>query len=450
MPWATFCDAAASCLAGRVNEGPDDIGASAYGPSLELFQRKVSEIESTRRAFKALAPSALLPLLRKFRSRAASDQRDKVFALLGLVNFWGQDEPITPNYKLRLSEVYLETTKKLIRSSGSLAVLSGTTASRSQTAQGFPSWITDWSYDAPYHEHVRLGMHHMYKAAGDTVHGIQLHGRTLLQTKGYHIDTIQSVFLMDNPKNDKEKLRGGVVRWREAIPWGDHTTYRSGGTIQEAFWRTVCGNAICVPAAETDLGRFRKATARDASTFRAWALPPTIDVLKHRRTSIIAGTVQGAEEPTTPEEQEKQKQRNAVHLSIDYASRGRCLIITSQGYIGTSSTMAHQGDEIFVLQGSRVPFVLRRAKGSRVCRDKLTEKLVLSTEKSEIKPGSSATAADISEQEAARFGVCNEDHDTCYRVIGDAYVHGAMESQMTWENGQVGCKRREPVSIYLV
>lgn len=450
MPWKAFSQAASRSLMGSVAESSDSIGASAYGPSLARFQRMVGEIDSTRRAWEAVEPSSLLPLLRKFRGRGATDNKDKVFALLGLVTFWGQDEPLLPDYGLRLSEVYLETTKRLIRGSKSLAILSGTIASRQTIAAGFPTWITDWSYVPPSDEHARLGTHHLYRASGDAMDGIQLHGRTLLQTDGYHIDSIGAVYSVNQATGDKERLRASVMEWRESMAWPDHAPYRRGGTVHAAFWRTICGNAVYVPGAKTERARFRAAAAADSVTYRDWSLPPRVDVLKHRRTSIISGTVQGPLEEQDAREVEALKRRNAFHLSVDRASRGRCFFVTKHGLMGLAAPGTRAGDDVFALQGSRVPLVLRRASGSRRCLEKVVEKLVLSTEeeKAKVRVGESATAADLSTQEAARFRVCNETHDVSYQVVGDAYVHGVMDGSALWDQGRTG--RRNAEGVYLI
>jgi len=75
------------------------------------------EIETTRNDWNMAEPLGLLSLLRKFRSRSASDERDKVFALLGLVKFWRNNEKkILPDYHLDAIKVSFETTKNLLAS----------------------------------------------------------------------------------------------------------------------------------------------------------------------------------------------------------------------------------------------------------------------------------------------------------------------------------------------
>ncbi|KAJ8118045.1 hypothetical protein ONZ43_g4070 [Nemania bipapillata] len=96
------------------------------------FTRVIMEIESTRRGWRELAPMVPLTVLRKFRSRLATDPRDKVFAVLGLIRSWGTEmsgqamKGISPDYTIQDSQLFLKATELLIRNTRSLATLAGT------------------------------------------------------------------------------------------------------------------------------------------------------------------------------------------------------------------------------------------------------------------------------------------------------------------------------------
>jgi hypothetical protein len=65
------------------------------------------------------------------------------------------------------------------------------------------------------------------------------------------------------------------------------------------------------------------------------------------------------------------------------ACRGRRFAVTDQGYIGLVPACSVLGDEVFLLGGAPVPFVLRRRQVKR------------------------------------------------YILVGDAYIHGVMEGEIT-------------------
>jgi hypothetical protein len=443
MPWDAFSRASLCYLSGKVTEQLGSAPSQTYGPPLARFHRLVNEIDTTRRDWNAFEPSALLPLLRKFRNRDASDKRDKVFALIGLVNFWGQDQPLVPDYETRLSEVYWKTTKHLIRSSKTLAVLSGTTASGRQISAGFPTWVTDWSYRPSSDEADRLNSQHLYRAAGQAMDGISIHGHTLLETKGYCVDRV--AMLQSGSTMLKAELRGRVANWKWLISKYDSAADISGGWLKTAFWRTVCGNVMYVPEARTERERFRKAIVSDMEAFEAWY---NDDKSANRRTSIIDGTWQDI---VSPEEQVVHKRRNAFKLAADCASKGRSFFVTQKGRLGVGPPNMQPDDGVFILHGSRVPMILRRAKNPRNCQNKVVEKLVLSTQEEQARfaAGDRSSSKLVGTREASRFSVCNESHGTCYTVIGDAYVHGIMDGNMIWEDGP-RTRLRKTESVYIV
>lgn len=443
MPWDAFSRASLCYLTGKVTEQLGSVPSQTYGPPLARFHRLVNEIDTTKRDWNAFEPSALLPLLRKFRNRDASDKRDKVFALIGLVNFWGQDQPLTPNYGLRLSKVYWETTKHLIRSSKTLAVLSGTTAGGKQTSAGFPTWVTDWSYRPSSDEADRLSSQHFYKAAGQNMDGISIHGQTLLETKGYCVDLISRV--EDSNSTPGKDLQARVASWKLRLPWPEDASYPHGGTIKNAFWRMICGDLIYVPEARTERERFRRALAHDAKAFEDWC---RVDKSANRRTSIISGTWQGI---VSPEEQIANKRCNDYKLAVDCASKGRCFFVTQKGRLGIGPPNLRPDDAVHILHGSRVPMILRKSGTSKTCRDRVVEKLVLSNDEAQttVKAGDQNKSNVVASREASRYSVCSETHADCYKVIGDAYIHGIMDGNLIWEDASRS-RPRKTESVYVV
>lgn len=430
MPWDVF-SRASSQISRRSVEMLGPTPARTYGPTLSCFHRQISEIDGTRASWNAVEPSALLPLLRKFRNRGASDRRDKVFALLGLVKYWGGSEPLVPDYDHRLSVVFLETTKHLIRSYKSLAVLSGTKASTKHLGQGFPTWLTDWSHVAPAGEADRLSAQHLYHAAGNPVEGIRLHGQTLLEVGGFPVDRISMTFSGDGVP--EKKLRSIIEWWWRNLPWPGGAYYEDGvagtvATVKDAFWRTICANLIYVPNAVSDKNSFRKAKRADAVLFNSW-YTDNDSVSKIRRTSIVDGMfIEGR----TDEEVKAEQMSLAFHRSVKCASRGRTFFITEAGRMGLGPEDCKEGDEVYLLSGSRVPMILRAASRTKKCRGKLVERLVLSAaeQSTRIVAGQPGAARTLRDHEMAKETRCGEDHLKCFALVGDAYVHGIMDGNV--------------------
>lgn len=88
---------------------------------------------------------SLLNLPQRFRDRKASDPRDKVYALLSLVETGSAGSTLVPDYSLSVKDVFIRAAISIIRASKSLSVLSTDNGRKVRT--DLPSWVPDW--DAP-------------------------------------------------------------------------------------------------------------------------------------------------------------------------------------------------------------------------------------------------------------------------------------------------------------
>src|SRR4051812_17829480 len=104
-----MADAAAKYHSERLTTGIESV--YPYLRPLTHFSRMVRDIEGVRLTWRdqyKLVP--FLPLLHQFRSRCATDSRDKVFALLGIVQQWEGPERVIPDYTLDVREVFWKAT----------------------------------------------------------------------------------------------------------------------------------------------------------------------------------------------------------------------------------------------------------------------------------------------------------------------------------------------------
>jgi hypothetical protein len=89
----------------------------------------------------------LLELLKLSRARDATDQRDKVYAILGLFQHrWASVgvERIEPDYSKDVVLVFTSACLKVMEIAGDLAVLSHNAPIK--ITRGLPSWVPDWHY----------------------------------------------------------------------------------------------------------------------------------------------------------------------------------------------------------------------------------------------------------------------------------------------------------------
>jgi hypothetical protein len=477
LPWEAFTAAASCYETERVSE--NSVSYLTYGGPLANFCRVISEIEVTRRDWERIAPLGLLPILRKFRDRNASDKRDKVYALVGLVRQWGSgvlQTAIVPDYRLCNMVVFLDTTARSIVMTRSLAVLAGTLG-RVHNSQ-YPSWITDWSCHPEINEYARLSNMVLYNASGGVTGRVRLHGSTLLEVRGRFVDRITVVgtdsdeVTLELGVSGRPALQATVASWSRLFEWSDNEEYVDGGSLGEAFWRTVCGDTLYTPpetrpsqkddaADAADRSPFRRATAAGLRAYRGWRRQ---DPSNNRRTSVIGGTVQ--EGGAWDEDDSEAQASNAFQMAADRASGSRRFFHTRKGLIGTGPKALQHGDGVFLLANSRVPMILRPVPAKKRCQGLALRQLLAPDEETNVarffepgtaKPAAGAInagagngAAERAQQESVRpaAGICNDEHLICYKIVGDAYVHGIMDGELMWEDRQRQVRRElEPIYI---
>ena len=91
--------------------------------SIERFWQWVLEVVEVENLWSKKDNITLLTLFQRFFWRDATDNRDKVYGLLGLVTDWGNGAAIVPDYTKSPGEVYQEVAIRSIQISDSLAIL---------------------------------------------------------------------------------------------------------------------------------------------------------------------------------------------------------------------------------------------------------------------------------------------------------------------------------------
>ncbi|RYP76601.1 hypothetical protein DL771_001670 [Monosporascus sp. 5C6A] len=182
-------------------------------------------------------------VLAMFRSRLATDKRDKVFALLGLVDSSLTQLSKSADYSLNWRQVYQRTTAKLINMTVSLMPL--VRGREFDKDPILPSWAPVWRATTDPEvldvDMSRLFAYDLYNSSLGTELTLGTSAESDLKLKGVMLDEIET---LGNPMTSTEELKDvasqllllleGVISLQKHYPYG--------GTYANAFSRSVASD----------------------------------------------------------------------------------------------------------------------------------------------------------------------------------------------------------------
>jgi hypothetical protein len=347
--------------------------------SSEFTKRRIRFYELLRRLLypmhgflRSTTDDGPLDLLMRWRHRDATDPRDKVYALMGLIPGNVLPSARTYDYQAPPALLFARVTFDLIQEEKGLRPFVGSCDMPHKTPD-VPSWAIDFA------NCNRIGLRqmrwwnrsHRYKvfsACGAHTLQASLHENAMaLQLTGIFVDEVDQVPNSIYQVPDDMPIFTSVLydyaqrcvdlltNWRERH--GDPDTYITGGTWESALSRTSIGDLI--------MGEFPIERAK----------PVHETYLDDLRSA-----------PDT-------KARGPVIESFKSMVPNHAFFVTKKGYIGMGPLDTRSGDQVWVLYGGQVPFVLR------------------------------GVGEDGRECETRGFG-----------LVGDAYVHGIMDGEMVRDN----------------
>src|ERR1700739_865286 len=126
--------------------------------SLRRMGERIDDLQVTEQGM------AYYQLLRFAGLTNATDPRDKVYAIHGILNFLGIPMP-DPDYAKTVVDVWEEAAVSIIQKTGSLLILCAACSSQCQHA--LPSWVPAWTA-APENEQLSLTSPGLYLASRAT------------------------------------------------------------------------------------------------------------------------------------------------------------------------------------------------------------------------------------------------------------------------------------------
>lgn len=371
---AIYCQEWSKASENQSNQSDPDAGPDAWSMASRVY----------RLASLTFNPNdgARLDLLLNLVRRAdATDKKDKVYGILGLLDSTVSMD-IVPDYSPSISErqVYTDFMNSIVKNSRRLEqiMFGGIT-----TEEGWPSWVPDWRLPFCRH-HIRYLRSRQPSGKSLAKFRFLKKGENgdLLACSGFQVDIVDGVssgchytqsrnasnryssrisealqrtLLMNHPEANGEKLL--------EVPWilRCDTDTSPVNLHSDSKWLELSRSSYFIKFHE-----FRERTAKfrvGGQTFRNFFTQ------SDRESVDIASTIRCM--------------RLAI-ISLDQ----RALITTRTGYLGLAAEAVHQGDVVAILLGCNCPIVLRP------------------------------------------YG------DNLFHVIGECYVHGLMDGEiLSQENG---------------
>ena len=401
IPWNDLVDAVSAC---------HDFGV---GVLYEMFStRMIGFISAARLSVQAKVKWNLLELLVRYRSFCATNQKDKIYALLGLVDRDHlEDNGIAPDYRKEytVEHTYMDVARYVLQMSSNLDLLSvpGVAETNPSSLQ-LPSWVPDWSSPpevspligfwtpksilsnddlARQDEESVQGDNEMiipsFSAAGSSKsQPVFKDGGKAVGLRGYSVDIVDGVGLVTvnqsvaSPSNEGFISAGHVVSMildsihlgtnnsRAWMNWESLTgarlreTYVTGEPMLDAYWKTFLGGHT-VRAGDG----WAEERDRWEDLVREYRLPCRLHLHHWLLTyGIFLGAMLFL----------KVLQQAVFGI---YASRawptdlrspkaevtlGRRMFTTRHGYIGLGPKRMQGGDLIALFEGGRVPFIIRQ------------------------------------------------------------------------------------------
>lgn len=354
-----------------------------------------------------LKPITIRNLLQSgIASRQATDLRDYVYGILGLVTEAGK-EPIVPDYRLSVQQVFAQTAAKVLHDEDSLNFLGLNTLGHDKSL-GFPSWVPDWSVRGlfcpqPYTDWL-------FQASGKRSCYSEYQKDLSLKIKTLRADTVLTIGDVRTWEwQQPEELVSLLHEWRRISGLdSSKSTQNSRAQLETSFWRTVFADT----SAE-DEDAERRLTTEDLVKITNWW-----EWLQQEATTSTAMEWNSLRSFPHPDGFHK------ITNMFWAPTESRKFFVSTNSRFGTGPASIGEtvggndiqvGDEIHVALGSRVPFVLRPVNPS--------------TDGDPMASVELQESSDDLEKDYGQLSLNPEPSLKRYALIGTCYLHGIMDGE---------------------
>jgi len=275
---------------------------------------------------------AFAQLLRLTCNFNATDPRDKIYALLGMIGDDGKEFPV--DYTRSLQEVWREAVSFSITKSRNLEILE---TNREYIDPHVPSWMTSWL--SQLKDGASWSQRSLYRTSADlgAVPPRFSDDGKVLYVKGLTLGTVASCMIPSADVDGVENLE----LWFEIFRTCLFLYNRSfGPEHQQAFWRTLLMDQDQSIAGKPKLPASESQLLKAATLFNELPVPEYF------------------EPDSQPNVRRDRFTMPFVH-QIDDCLKNRCFFVTNDGCMGIGPSCTQKGDVVAVLLGGAHCFLLR-------------------------------------------------------------------------------------------
>lgn len=321
------------------------------GLNYTVGRANLMDISTFRYHFEHRKPTPLIWLIQTAASRDCYDQRDRIYALLGIRREDGPEYSIKVDYKKSARDLYVEVARKVMTSQKSLR-LCGESAER-MLADGIgnlPSWAPDWSRQPAVVTFERFNPASAYfKASKGRPHFDSVVDSAILTAKGKIVDSVALLIDPEVPDGVTQVERQAalinevipgllrVLRLRApAVPGMDETTIA----------HTIV-NTLTVGGYTRDNN-----TGRSGLQDNAWS--------KSTCSQMLSYVLNPTTRPLSSLNVDPQKWLQALTRECQYCG-GRKFALLKNRFLALVPKTSEVDDHVSILHGSSLPLVLRSA-----------------------------------------------------------------------------------------
>ena len=323
-----------------------------------------------QRAYQVMAPSDSLSVKILHRMQGAITGVANYVNQLGPDMHFMRNKALIADYKKPVMEVYRDFTRFHFRKAPRvLDILSHVQHIEDPSTAGWPSWVPKWFQPRSASMFGMIpvflagfcdGHFRYFAEVHDNPYGGQAIDPKSLKIDGFYVDRVRTI--SEVIQTDYTESVPVEACWRQLFnhlplfPCDDH--YRNGEPLDVAFCSTLAGGILGPLVAkliqgddtgnslETIVSRFTQLSIANTAAYLAREASTRGDPFGNGLVSLQAQAATVSAED--------------YETSVRSVAYGRRIYMTQNGTLGLGPRMMQEGDEVCVLFGGRMPFLLRR------------------------------------------------------------------------------------------